>query len=442
MEPVSKPLKTVKPTLSVKPIPSVGSTVSVVGDRRFDTTTPVSFETEPLVKEFIRTNRSIAERCSLEHMSEQCFVEAYSVYHVLMDKLLSGLQDCNRQSKISNDQWIGLMTERFKRGSDWILKRLFSTDGQIVFTKELNDHSSPEHRLESLLKLWPKESEPGLCVSSTEPSIREIMLVPPPSKDSNLALSDLQTVIVTHNMLTSQQMDAVRKWTMLPSITVWNNMLACRLNSLSVLPADTCSKFDVSKYRTETKDVWKMLYSVRLFAMLHTALYDAFVLSKLIQRAYDSFSPVSRIPGFVPFIEDGSRKVNSSDQTFENNNKSYVSEHCAQAAAACVVLSALFPSEQHFFRLQAEEACSVRLWGGTAFPTDIKYGYFLGERVGTIVLEKYRKDDLIGPLFSKHLAVTPNSCRTQTVDTLSRMANRVASLSNNSINRSGFKKRN
>jgi hypothetical protein len=70
------------------------------------------------------------------------------------------------------------------------------------------------------------------------------------------------------------------------------------------------------------------------------------------------------------------------------NHPSYPAGHACVSGAAKTVLSYFFPADTKHWQAQAEEAASSRVWGGIHYTIDNQAGLELGERVGTVTVEK------------------------------------------------------
>jgi hypothetical protein len=71
---------------------------------------------------------------------------------------------------------------------------------------------------------------------------------------------------------------------------------------------------------------------------------------------------------------------------------SYPAAHGAADGALEATLSYLFPRDAAYFKGQAEEAASSRVWGGIHFRTDTDTGLELGRRVGQAFVERAHGD--------------------------------------------------
>ncbi len=71
------------------------------------------------------------------------------------------------------------------------------------------------------------------------------------------------------------------------------------------------------------------------------------------------------------------------------SHPSYPAGHSTLSAAAAIVLSHFFPSEQSRWMALAQEAGHSRVWGGIHYPMDDTQGFLLGEKVARAALLQF-----------------------------------------------------
>lgn len=71
------------------------------------------------------------------------------------------------------------------------------------------------------------------------------------------------------------------------------------------------------------------------------------------------------------------------------SHPSYPAGHSTLSAAAAIVLSHFFPSEQSRWMALAQEAGHSRVWGGIHYPMDDAQGFLLGEKVARAALLQF-----------------------------------------------------
>jgi hypothetical protein len=125
--------------------------------------------------------------------------------------------------------------------------------------------------------------------------------------------------------------------------------------------------------------------AARVFALLNVALADAAVASWDAKYAYWSARPVNAIRDLGL---DRDWKPLLPTPTFP----SYVSGHSTFSAAAAEVLAHLFPDAADRVRAKAREAGLSRILGGIHFKADNVEGLRLGRRIGSLVVQRARRD--------------------------------------------------
>ncbi|HEX6051018.1 MAG TPA: phosphatase PAP2 family protein, partial [Gemmatimonadaceae bacterium] len=120
--------------------------------------------------------------------------------------------------------------------------------------------------------------------------------------------------------------------------------------------------------------------AARIMALLHVAMYDATVAAWDAKYAYNRTPPArasGRVRALVPI----------------SNVPSYPSEHAAVAAAAAVILSYAFPTEDTAaFTRDGRAAAESRIVAGAAYRSDVEAGWALGRAVASRVLERAMHD--------------------------------------------------
>src|SRR5262245_14429742 len=120
-------------------------------------------------------------------------------------------------------------------------------------------------------------------------------------------------------------------------------------------------------------------FSIRHFALLHVAIYDALV------AAWDSKYEYGR---------KRPSEVDDKLMTALPNPRSpaYPAEHAVAAGAAVEVLSYIFPDRASAFAAKGEEAGRSRVLAGVQYPSDISAGLEPGRRVAARVIERGKAD--------------------------------------------------
>lgn len=115
--------------------------------------------------------------------------------------------------------------------------------------------------------------------------------------------------------------------------------------------------------------------AARIYATLSTAYYDALVACWDAKYAYWGIRPNQLDPSF-------------KSQITTPNFPGYPSGHAVLASAGATILASFFPSDAAWFREQAAEAASSRLWGGVHFRVDNEAGLDLGRAVAEAALRR------------------------------------------------------
>ena len=119
---------------------------------------------------------------------------------------------------------------------------------------------------------------------------------------------------------------------------------------------------------------------IRALALLDVAVYDATVAAWDSKYAHRRARPGARgntaIKPYLPTPD----------------SPSYPCEHAVTAGAAVAVLAYLFPAKADSIRNLARAAGESRLMAGVVYPSDVKAGFELGERVGALVVARAKAD--------------------------------------------------
>jgi membrane-associated phospholipid phosphatase len=115
--------------------------------------------------------------------------------------------------------------------------------------------------------------------------------------------------------------------------------------------------------------------AAKIYAALSTAYYDALVACWDAKYAYWGIRPNQFDPSF-------------KSQITTPNFPGYPSGHAVLASAGATVLASFFPGDAAWFREQAAEAASSRLWGGVHFRVDNEVGLDLGRTVAEAALRR------------------------------------------------------
>ena len=114
----------------------------------------------------------------------------------------------------------------------------------------------------------------------------------------------------------------------------------------------------------------------RIYAMLHTTLYDAGIAIMDAKYAYWGIRPNLFDTSFRPLI-------------FTPPFPGYPSGHATASSAAATILSYFFPADRDFFKQTAQECADSRFYAGIHFKTDNKAGIELGERLANYVIDTW-----------------------------------------------------
>jgi hypothetical protein len=120
-------------------------------------------------------------------------------------------------------------------------------------------------------------------------------------------------------------------------------------------------------------------FAARGLAMLHSAMYDAYIAARDTRRAYDRVAPSKLDSRIRPLLD-----VSGS---------TYVPEQAAIAGAAEVVLQEVFPNQRPgTFEELATEAVESRLHAGVNYRSDVRRGRALGRAVANLYLVRAEAD--------------------------------------------------
>ncbi len=176
---------------------------------------------------------------------------------------------------------------------------------------------------------------------------------PPYAFGSAEDLADVAAVAAAAAARTPEQVAIVHKWADRSPPAIWNAILREEIAARGLTLAE----------------------AARLQAFLNVAMHDGFVSCWRAKYTYWTARPVHRIPGLVTAIPTP-------------NFPSYTSGHSTISAAAAAVLAHAFPDKSDYFRSQAEEAATSRLWGAIHFPQDNEQGLAVGRRLGAKVVAR------------------------------------------------------
>jgi len=118
---------------------------------------------------------------------------------------------------------------------------------------------------------------------------------------------------------------------------------------------------------------------LRALALLDVAVYDATVAawdSKYMHRRARPPRSNTTLKSYLPTPD----------------SPSFPCEHAVTAGAASVVLAYLFPAKADSIQQLAQQAGQSRLWAGVVYPSDVKAGFELGEKVGELVVARAKAD--------------------------------------------------
>lgn len=184
---------------------------------------------------------------------------------------------------------------------------------------------------------------------------------PPPAWDSPAWHAELQAVKEAIERRTPEQEDAARFWAGGPSRTTPAGLWTEIARDLVV------------------RNELDLPHAARAFALVTTAMADAFICCWDAKYAYWSARPITAEPELDVLIPT---------PPFP----SYTSGHSTVSAAAAAVLGHLFPEAANDLSAKAEEAKNSRLWAGIHFPIDNEMGATGGGMVGRLVISRALED--------------------------------------------------
>lgn len=117
----------------------------------------------------------------------------------------------------------------------------------------------------------------------------------------------------------------------------------------------------------------------RMLSMMHVAIYDALVAAWDSKYTYNRARP-SAVDPTLPTVLPNPQ------------SPSYPSEYAVTAGAASTVLAYVFPDDAAVFTQRAQEAGQSRLLAGVEYPSDVRAGMELGQKVGALVVERGKAD--------------------------------------------------
>lgn len=118
---------------------------------------------------------------------------------------------------------------------------------------------------------------------------------------------------------------------------------------------------------------------VRAKALVNVAVYDATIAAWDAKYTYRRARPSAQQTGLTPYLPSP-------------DSPSYPCEQSVAAGAAATVLAYLFPAKADSIRQLADEVGRSRMLAGVAYPSDVKAGFELGERVAKAVIERAKTD--------------------------------------------------
>ncbi len=134
-----------------------------------------------------------------------------------------------------------------------------------------------------------------------------------------------------------------------------------------------------SKWMFEDKTDSNAPRAARVYAMLATVFFDAFIASNDGKFAYWYPRPHMLDPSITPLF---------AVPPFP----SYPSNHSTLSTARCEVLAYLFPSRAEFIRKVGKEAGDSRIWAGIHYEMDNQAGVALGKAVAGKFIERAKSD--------------------------------------------------
>jgi membrane-associated phospholipid phosphatase len=117
----------------------------------------------------------------------------------------------------------------------------------------------------------------------------------------------------------------------------------------------------------------------RDLALLNVAIYDSTVAAWDTKYAFNRPRPSEADASLTTVIA-------------VPDSPAYPSEHAVTAGAASAVLAYLFPNDAQKFLNAAESAANSRLMAGVDYPSDVKAGMELGQKVAALVIEHGKAD--------------------------------------------------
>lgn len=117
----------------------------------------------------------------------------------------------------------------------------------------------------------------------------------------------------------------------------------------------------------------------RAKALMNVAIYDATIAAWRTKYAYRRPRPSVQHPSLKPYLTNP-------------DNPSYPCEHSVADGAAAEILAYLFPLKADSIRRVAGQAAQSRVLAGVAYPSDVKAGFELGQRVAQAVIELAKTD--------------------------------------------------
>ncbi len=118
----------------------------------------------------------------------------------------------------------------------------------------------------------------------------------------------------------------------------------------------------------------------RAYALRAVGIYDGFVACWDAKYAYWGIRPNQYDPNFKPTL------------IFTPPFPGYPSGHAALGAVMAEIYTYLFPMDRALFEKTAKDAAESRFQGGIHFRSDNEVALKLGSQVGTLIVEKAKKD--------------------------------------------------
>jgi len=117
----------------------------------------------------------------------------------------------------------------------------------------------------------------------------------------------------------------------------------------------------------------------RAYALIASAMFDAFIASQDGKFAYWYLRPHQLDPAIIPLFP-------------VPNFPSYPSNHSTFSAARSEILAYLFPAHADFIRAVGKEAGDSRIWAGIHYPMDNVSGVNLGKSVAQVFIDRAQND--------------------------------------------------